>query len=419
MQNNNLPLGFKYNRVLLIYNKLMNGEVINKKREAELFNVTLRSIQRDIEDLRCFLVDNDIKKELVYDKKLNGYRLVNIDICKPNNKSILEGIDMSENETKKKPTTKKTTSTRKKKVEEKPKTETMNLNEVKEELNINDNIKSKVEYAASSHIEMMTPVTIDTVDQKINTVKDSVNNNMKSIISIINANGNNSIITTKAEMAKTNSLIKEKSENINDSFNRIERLLNATNKINLDSIKMSLDQIHDNVDALYKSISAFVEQDENISEIIEDKYKALYENLSLIADAIVNDDEKSVEDLLTAQNKYIKDLMEKNNERINLNSERMNMVIGNMSALSESIKNNQSELMSYIPEYLDVARTEASNIMGQIDESRRHYDIQLGNIRDDIKKSIEKHDNTINALVKTNIITTIIIVFIIILGFVI
>ena len=345
MQNNNLPLGFKYNRVLLIYNKLMNGEVINKKREAELFNVTLRSIQRDIEDLRCFLVDNDIKKELVYDKKLNGYRLVNIDICKPNNKSILEGIDMSENETKKKPTTKKTTSTRKKKVEEKPKTETMNLNEVKEELNINDNIKSKVEYAASSHIEMMTPVTIDTVDQKINTVKDSVNNNMKSIISIINANGNNSIITTKAEMAKTNSLIKEKSENINDSFNRIERLLNATNKINLDSIKMSLDQIHDNVDALYKSISAFVEQDENISEIIEDKYKALYENLSLIADAIVNDDEKSVEDLLTAQNKYIKDLMEKNNERINLNSERMNMVIGNMSALSESIKNNQSELI--------------------------------------------------------------------------
>lgn len=80
MQNDNLCPRFKYNRVLQIYTKLLNGEIINKADEARRFGVAERSIQRDIDDLRCFFADNadegDIAKELVYSKELNGYHLV-------------------------------------------------------------------------------------------------------------------------------------------------------------------------------------------------------------------------------------------------------------------------------------------------------------------------------------------------------
>lgn len=326
---------------------------------------------------------------------------------------------MAENETKKKPTTKKTTSTRKKKVEEKPNAETVNLNNATDIKVKNEDVKDTGFFEANS----IGIVSVDNVDQKINSIKETVGNNMKSVISVVNANANNSIITTKAELAKTNTLIKEKSESINNNLIKIEELLknNDGQKINPDDIKTALDHFRDNIESLYSSVHEFIDEDEKIFESIDEKYNALYKNISLITDAIVNDDEKSVEDLLVAQNQYIKDLMEKNNERINLNSERMNMIIGNMSALSESIKNNHSELMSYIPEYLEVTRTEASNIMGQIDDLKRHSDncfsVLSDEIRDDIKKSIEKHDNIISSLVKTNIIATIIVVFIIILGF--
>jgi len=93
MQNDNMCSGFKYNRVLKIYSKLMNGEVINKAKEAEYFNVAQRSIQRDIEDLRCFFADcadsGEICKELIYSKELNGYHLVNRDTSILNNSEIL------------------------------------------------------------------------------------------------------------------------------------------------------------------------------------------------------------------------------------------------------------------------------------------------------------------------------------------
>ena len=49
--------GFKYSRVLSIYTKLMDGEVINKASEAEYFGVNQRTIQRDIDDLRMFFGD--------------------------------------------------------------------------------------------------------------------------------------------------------------------------------------------------------------------------------------------------------------------------------------------------------------------------------------------------------------------------
>lgn len=93
MQNDRLSSGFKFNRVLVIYSKLMNGEVINKYDEAKYFDVDPRSIQRDIDDLRCFFADNadsgESGKELVYDKHLNGYHLVSSDMTALTNSEVL------------------------------------------------------------------------------------------------------------------------------------------------------------------------------------------------------------------------------------------------------------------------------------------------------------------------------------------
>lgn len=45
----------KIERVLGIYTKLINGDVINKEEEADRYHVNPRSIQRDIDDIRNFL----------------------------------------------------------------------------------------------------------------------------------------------------------------------------------------------------------------------------------------------------------------------------------------------------------------------------------------------------------------------------
>lgn len=93
MQNDRFSSGFKFNRVLIIYTKLMNGEVVNKYDEAKYFGVNPRSIQRDIDDLKCFFADcadsGENIKELVYDKRLNGYHLVNKDMSALTNSEVL------------------------------------------------------------------------------------------------------------------------------------------------------------------------------------------------------------------------------------------------------------------------------------------------------------------------------------------
>lgn len=72
--------GFKYSRVLSIYTKLMDGKVIKKAEESEYFGVNLRTVQRDIDDLRMFFEDKtaegDIRREIVYSRELGGYHLV-------------------------------------------------------------------------------------------------------------------------------------------------------------------------------------------------------------------------------------------------------------------------------------------------------------------------------------------------------
>lgn len=47
----------KSERLLQIYSKLANGETLKKKELAQHFHVTERSIQRDIEALRCFFAE--------------------------------------------------------------------------------------------------------------------------------------------------------------------------------------------------------------------------------------------------------------------------------------------------------------------------------------------------------------------------
>ncbi len=73
----------KYSRILRLYTRLMNGEVVSKAEEAEKYGVADRSVQRDIENLRGFLAESG--KEIVYDHRLNGYYL------KPENGGFLSG----------------------------------------------------------------------------------------------------------------------------------------------------------------------------------------------------------------------------------------------------------------------------------------------------------------------------------------
>ncbi len=47
----------KTSRVLSIFQRLTNGEVIRKSIEVERFSVNEKSIQRDIEDIRNFLAE--------------------------------------------------------------------------------------------------------------------------------------------------------------------------------------------------------------------------------------------------------------------------------------------------------------------------------------------------------------------------
>lgn len=70
-------LKVKSSRMLEIYSRLVNGEILNKRGLAQSYNVTERSIQRDIEDLRCFLSDQMLAQDVIYDMRVKGYRLVN------------------------------------------------------------------------------------------------------------------------------------------------------------------------------------------------------------------------------------------------------------------------------------------------------------------------------------------------------
>lgn len=64
-------------RLLTIYTRLSDGQTLNKSELAREFGITQRSVQRDIESLRVFLAEEMLGREIIYDVREKGYRLVN------------------------------------------------------------------------------------------------------------------------------------------------------------------------------------------------------------------------------------------------------------------------------------------------------------------------------------------------------
>lgn len=83
----------KIDRVLSIYTKLINGHVVNRAQEAAAYGVHVRSIQRDINDIRSFLevdgADSGQSGSIVYDREKKGYLLKQESQNKLTNSEIL------------------------------------------------------------------------------------------------------------------------------------------------------------------------------------------------------------------------------------------------------------------------------------------------------------------------------------------
>lgn len=79
----------KSDRLLQIYSRLVNGETLNKRELAQRFQVTERSIQRDMESLRCFFSEQALSQDVIYDSPSKGYRLIDTTSYKLTNSEIL------------------------------------------------------------------------------------------------------------------------------------------------------------------------------------------------------------------------------------------------------------------------------------------------------------------------------------------
>ncbi|SEM01994.1 WYL domain-containing protein [Butyrivibrio sp. ob235] len=83
----------KERRVLDIYTELMNGKVISKAEMADKYGVDIRSIQRDLADIRSFIqestIETGVENDLVYDAKAKGFRLEQTNHMKFTNDEVL------------------------------------------------------------------------------------------------------------------------------------------------------------------------------------------------------------------------------------------------------------------------------------------------------------------------------------------
>ena len=79
----------KTDRILKIYSQLANGDILRKKELAQQFHVTERSIQRDMEALRCFFAEEGLQQDIIYDRAARGYRLESPSRALLNNSEIL------------------------------------------------------------------------------------------------------------------------------------------------------------------------------------------------------------------------------------------------------------------------------------------------------------------------------------------
>ncbi len=74
-------IGGRHDRVLAVYDSLIEGNTLNVKAAAEHFGVSTKTIKRDIDDIRGFLAEKEVsgkggQAELIYDRSGNSYRLV-------------------------------------------------------------------------------------------------------------------------------------------------------------------------------------------------------------------------------------------------------------------------------------------------------------------------------------------------------
>lgn len=63
-------------RLLDMYDRLSRGELLTKKELAETYGVTVKTIQRDINELRAHLVETSLRcghGEIQYDTAKKGY----------------------------------------------------------------------------------------------------------------------------------------------------------------------------------------------------------------------------------------------------------------------------------------------------------------------------------------------------------
>lgn len=79
----------KIYRILNLYERFNKGELINKKSEAEKYNVDARTIQRDIDELRIFFSEDiNNQKDIIYDRKKKAYRISNKEGFKFHDKDV-------------------------------------------------------------------------------------------------------------------------------------------------------------------------------------------------------------------------------------------------------------------------------------------------------------------------------------------
>ena len=52
-------------RLLDLYARFTSGQTLNRQKLADEYGVTTRSIQRDMESLRCFLMEKGLSQEII------------------------------------------------------------------------------------------------------------------------------------------------------------------------------------------------------------------------------------------------------------------------------------------------------------------------------------------------------------------
>ena len=79
-------------RLLEMYERLSHGEVVSKKDLADTYGVTVKTIQRDIDELRAYLAEKSLQGDhgiIEYSPAKKGYRLVRSTYEHLNHKEIL------------------------------------------------------------------------------------------------------------------------------------------------------------------------------------------------------------------------------------------------------------------------------------------------------------------------------------------